>query len=76
MPKLEPKYTTIYLDPPFNTNRNYKYQNTDKEHLFKDKWNGGEYDKWLDSVIKTCKSKLKKNGTLFFHISAELSLTP
>ncbi|MCL5125528.1 MAG: site-specific DNA-methyltransferase [Deltaproteobacteria bacterium] len=76
LPKLEKKYTTIYLDPPFNSNRNYAYSASKEKHGFNDVWEDGEYEKWLDQVISLCKTKLKKDGTLFFHISAELSFIP
>ncbi len=74
--QLERKYATIYLDPPFNSNRNYKYAADDSDHIFKDTWEDGQYEQWLDRLIYLCKEKLNKNGSLFFHISAELSFIP
>lgn len=74
--KLDPKYMTIYLDPPFNSDRNYKYDAGDQEHVFEDTWEDGKYEEWLDNLISLCKEKLKKDGSLFFHISAELSFIP
>jgi len=76
LPQLTRKYNTIYLDPPFNSNRHYKYSASKEDFGFSDKWLDGEYEKWVDSMIYNCKQKLQKDGTLFFHISAELSLTP
>ncbi len=76
IPTLKRKYQTIYLDPPFNSNRDYKYSATDKEHAFTDTWAHNEYVSWLDQLIGLCKSKLLQDGTLFFHISAELSHEP
>ena len=76
LPNLEKKYTLIYLDPPFCTGRDFQYSAHEKVNGFKDKWESGEYEKWLNEVIGLCKSKLTKDGTLFFHISAELSKIP
>ena len=76
IPRLRREYRTIYLDPPFNSNRSYSYSAIGERFGFLDKWNDGEYEQWLDKVIGVCKTKLAKDGTLFFHISAELSLVP
>lgn len=76
LPQLTRKYSTIYLDPPFNSNRHYTYSAFDENFGFSDKWLEGEYEKWVEEMIYKCKQVLRKDGTLFFHISAELSLTP
>lgn len=76
IPRLKREYRTIYLDPPFNSNRSYSYSAIGERFGFLDKWNDGEYERWLDKIIGLCKTKLAKDGTLFFHISAELSLVP
>ena len=76
LPTLERKFKTIYLDPPFNTNRDYAYSALGERFGFIDAWGEGEYERWLNSLIASCKSKLLPNGTLFLHISAELSLVP
>lgn len=76
IPQLEQKYTTIYLDPPFNSNRNYSYSALGESFGFMDTWKEGEYERWIDSLIALCKTKLLDDGSLFFHISAELSLIP
>lgn len=70
------KFDMVYLDPPFSTGRDFKYQATAKEIQFTDKWNGNSYAKWLDDLIIKLKNVLNKDGNLFFHISAELSSTP
>ncbi|HEY4498820.1 MAG TPA: transcriptional repressor LexA [Candidatus Paceibacterota bacterium] len=74
--QLERKYQTIYLDPPFNSNRDYTYSALGEKFGFLDTWEEGEYERWLDRLIAACKTKLLPDGTLFFHISAELSLAP
>ncbi len=74
--EIDCKVDMVYLDPPFATGRDFKYQATSKEIEFTDKWNGDAYEKWLDSLITKLKNVLKKDGNLFFHISAELSATP
>lgn len=76
LPQLERKYRTIYLDPPFNSNRDYTYSALGERFGFLDTWEEGEYERWLDRLIGICKTKLLPDGTLFFHISAELSLAP
>ncbi len=70
------KVDMIYLDPPFATGRDFKYQATSEEIEFTDKWNGDSYERWLDDLILKLKKTLEKDGNLFFHISAELSATP
>lgn len=74
--EIDYKVDMIYLDPPFATGRDFKYQATSKEIEFSDKWNGDSYEKWLDSLIFKLKKTLEKDGNLFFHISAELSAIP
>lgn len=76
LPTISKKYAVIYLDPPFCSGRDYKYSAHEEVNGFKDKWEDGEYEKWLDEVIALCKNKLEKEGNLFFHISAELSFIP
>ena len=71
--KIEDKFDMIYLDPPFATGRDFKYQATSKEIEFTDKWDGDSYEKWLDDLVLKLKKSLNKDGNLFFHISAELS---
>lgn len=65
----------IYLDPPFDSDRNYTLS-VDSAIGFKDKWTGDEYERFMTSVIDGCYPKLAKNGTLFFHISAERMWIP
>lgn len=76
IPDLNKKYGCIYLDPPFNSKRTYKYSASEDNFGFKDCWKDGEYEKWLDKLIGICKNVLKEDGSLFFHISAELSFIP
>jgi DNA modification methylase len=75
LPTLDKKYTVIYLDPPFNSNRNYSFS-AQGDFGFIDRWPKGTYESWLDQLLAHCKARLAKDGTLFFHISAELSLIP
>lgn len=74
--KMNDEFDLIYLDPPFDTGRDFKYSKKSTNIEFTDKWIGTEYEEWLDKLISLCKKRLKKDGNLFFHISAELSLTP
>jgi len=67
--------TTIYLDPPFDSGRDYTLSKNDATG-FKDTWKGSDYKQFIESVIDACIPKMKKTGTLFFHISAEKMFTP
>ena len=66
----------IYLDPPFNSNRDYKLSEDNKVG-FKDKWNKDEdYSQFIDKVINHLLPSLKKNGSLLFHISSSAMYIP
>lgn len=73
---IKKEYALIYLDPPFNTDRVFKYSELGDDFGFKDKWSDNEYQEWLENLVSLCKEKLEKKGTLFFHISAENSFIP
>jgi DNA modification methylase len=62
----------IYLDPPFNSKRDYQLT-IDNNLGFSDKWNDNDYKKFIDDLVGNCVDILKKNGTLFFHISTDSS---
>ena len=66
---------TVYLDPPFDSGRDYKMSVNDATG-FGDKWTGDEYQKFIGSVIDAVYPKLKMDGTLFFHISADRMFVP
>jgi DNA modification methylase len=73
---LEPKSVNmIYLDPPFNSNREYK-MSVDSDVGFKDKWTDELYEQFLESNILILKDVLTDDGTLFFHISAVSMFIP
>jgi len=66
----------IYFDPPFNTGRKFTL-NPDNDLGFGDKFDtDGDYESLIDPVVSECARLLKKNGSLFFHISAEEMLIP
>lgn len=74
--KLEDESIRLfYLDPPFDSDRNYTLS-VDNSLGFKDKWEGDEYERLIREVVDTCYRKLMKDGTLFFHISAECMFLP
>lgn len=76
LPTLEDdSIDTIYLDPPFDSNRNYALS-VENDIGFKDKWSNDDYELFIKRVIYLCFLKLKTTGTLFFHISAEKMLIP
>ena len=68
---------TIYFDPPFNSNRNYRLT-SDKNSLgFDDVFaSDSEYASLIDPMLEQCSRVLKKDGSLFFHISADQMLVP
>jgi len=65
----------IYLDPPFDSDRNYAVS-VDNAVGFKDKWTSDEYATFISKVVNKCYDKLKKKGTLFFHISSDRMFIP
>lgn len=67
--------TTIYLDPPFDSGRDYK-MSTDDATGFSDTWKGDDYKTFITRVIDKCVPKLTGDGTLFFHISADRMFIP
>ena len=66
---------TIYLDPPFNSDRNYKLS-VSSDVGFADKWTDETYEKWIAEVVDKLFRVLKKTGTLYFHISAACMFIP
>ena len=67
--------TTIYLDPPFDSGRDYKMSVNDSTG-FKDTWKNDDYKNFITHVIDKCVPKLTGDGTLFFHISADRMFIP
>lgn len=65
----------IYLDPPFNSDRNYS-MSVDSTIGFQDKWTDENYETFLDKTISALKRVLKEDGTLYFHISAICMFIP
>ncbi len=71
----ENKFRMIYLDPPFNSNRDYKL-NCDSNLGFSDKWSDEEYEEFIRKEIDLLYELLEDNGTLFFHISSTCMYIP
>tara|TARA_R110000824_G_scaffold70902_5_gene181790 strand:+ start:4283 stop:5242 length:960 start_codon:yes stop_codon:yes gene_type:complete len=65
----------VYLDPPFNSNRNYVLT-PDNKLGFKDKFDDDEYISLIEPMIREIKRVLKDDGSLFFHISADQMFIP
>ena len=65
----------IYLDPPFNSDRNYT-MSVDSDVGFGDKWDDASYEAFINDTITDLKRVLKPDGTLYFHISAACMLIP
>jgi len=71
----EKSVSMIYLDPPFNSDRNY-VMSTDSAIGFGDKWTDETYEQFLELVVASLKRVLKDDGTLYFHISAVCMFIP
>lgn len=69
-------YTCIYLDPPYASGRDYKFAEKDETAAFTDKFTPEKYKEWLSELIRLCKARLTRDGTLWFHIAAEYSFIP
>ena len=66
----------IYFDPPFNSNRNY-HLTPDNKLGFTDKFKtNDDYMSLVEPMIEECHRTLKKDGSLFFHISADQMFIP
>lgn len=67
---------TIYFDPPFRTQRDYRL--TPKDDLgFDDTWDSEQdYEYFIDKMLEKSVPLLTKTGTFFFHISATEMLIP
>ena len=66
---------TIYLDPPFNSDRTYTLSAAGGPG-FEDHWTDETYREFVKTVIDLCVPLLKPNGSLFFHISSEQMFIP
>lgn len=76
IPLLEDKtIQTIYIDPPFNSGRTYSLE-SGSSIGFDDKWTDDMYKTFIESLIDKCLPKLKKDGSLFFHISTDQMWIP
>ena len=53
----------IYLDPPYNTGRNF--------HYFEDKF--ADFPKFMEERIKECNRVLKNNGNIIIHVEPRIS---
>lgn len=71
----ERKFTMIYFDPPFNSNRDYNL-NCNNNLGFSDKWNDEDYEEFIRKQIELLYNLLEDNGTLFFHISSTCMFIP
>ena len=68
---------TIYFDPPFNSNRKYRLTSRSESVGFDDIFKSDEeYTSIVEPMVRECARALKKDGSFFFHISAEQMLIP
>jgi len=63
----------IYMDPPYDTNRDFTLDSKSDKIGFTDKWNSNDYELWLSNLISNLKKTLSNEGTLVIHISSENS---
>lgn len=63
----------IYMDPPYDTNRNFTLDSKSEKTGFSDKWDLNDYELWLSGMISELKKTLSKQGTMIVHISSENS---
>jgi adenine-specific DNA-methyltransferase len=63
----------IYMDPPYDTNRNFTLDSKSNKTGFSDKWGSNNYELWLSKLVSNLKSSLSNKGTLVIHISSENS---
>ena len=63
----------IYMDPPYDTNRNFTLDSKHNITGFNDKWSSNSYESWLSTLISRLKKTLSNKGTLVCHISSENS---
>lgn len=63
----------IYMDPPYDTNRNFRLDSKSDKTGFSDKWDSNTYEEWLATLISKLKKTLSSQGTLVVHISSENS---
>ena len=60
----------IYMDPPYDTNRNFTLDSKSDSTGFSDKWDSNSYELWLSNLVSNLKKTLSKKGTLVIHISS------
>jgi len=65
----------IYMDPPYETNRDFTLDSKSNKVGFSDKWENNDYETWLSILVSTLKKTLTNKGTLVIHISSENSFT-
>lgn len=66
-----------YFDPPFNSNRKYRLTSREDSIGFDDIFNtDDDYIGLVEPIVKECARVLKKDGSFFFHISADQMLIP
>ncbi len=63
----------IYMDPPYDTNRNFTLDSKSDKTGFSDKWSSDSYELWLSTLVSNLKKTLSNKGTMVIHISSENS---
>lgn len=68
-------FQSIYFDPPFNSDREYKL-NKNEDTGFNDKWDDNSYYEFIRNKVICLNRVLKPAGSLFFHISSREMFIP
>lgn len=71
--QLTEKIDFIYMDPPYDTNRNFTLDSKSTKIGFSDKWGDKEYENWLFKLVGNLKKVMSNVGTMVIHISSENS---
>lgn len=78
---FENRIDLIYIDPPFNTNSNFYYDENNTSTIstsssdklaYNDKMNFEEYLEFIRERLVLMKKLLSPNGTLYFHIDCKV----
>lgn len=73
----EESVQAVYFDPPFNSSRKYRLTSSEDSIGFDDIFEtDDDYIKLIEPLVKESARVIKKDGSFFFHISADQMLIP
>ena len=56
----------IYMDPPYDTNRNFTLNSKSDKTGFSDKWDSNSYESWLSTLVSNLKKLYQIKGHWLF----------